>query len=237
MSPAHTVRAYDEELRSLNARIAEMGRLAEAQLAGAVSALLNQNADLAARVIADDARLDELEKQAEAAAIDVIARRQPLAIDLREIMASVRIAGILERVGDHAKNTAKRATAIMREGRPYELPAGIGALASLATTQLAAVLEAYANRDVEQAAAVWRSDSEIDRLYTALFRELLTYMMEDSRSITPATHILFCAKNIERIGDHATNIAEIVEFLVTGSPPMSERPKGDDTSSTAQVAG
>jgi phosphate transport system protein len=174
MAPAHTVRAYDEELRGLRARIAEMGRLAEAQLAGAVSALLQQNMEVAARVIAADGRLDELEREAEAAAVDMIARRQPLAIDLREIMASVRIAGILERVGDHAKNIAKRATAIVREGRSYEVPAGIGGLATLAAAQLTSVLEAYENRDVEKAAAVWSSDGEIDKLYTALFRELLT---------------------------------------------------------------
>jgi phosphate transport system protein len=232
MQPAHTVRAYDDELRALNAGISEMGRLAEAQLAGAVSALVGKNTEAAARVIASDVRLDELERKIEASAIDMIARRQPLAIDLREIMAAVRIAGILERVGDHAKNIAKRATAIMQDGRVYEPPAGIASIANLASAQLSDVLNAFANRDVERAAAVWRADSEIDKLYTSLFRELLTYMMEDSRSITPATHILFCAKNIERIGDHATNIAEIVEFLVTGSPPSSERPKEDETSVT-----
>lgn len=231
MQSAHTVSAYDEELRGLSASIREMGRLAQAQLAGAVGALLKHDTEAAARIIASDRRIDELEREIEAAAIDIIARRQPVAIDLREIMAAVRIAGILERVGDHAKNIAKRATAIVRDGQRYEPPASIASLATLASSQLTSVLDAYIARDAEKADAVWRSDSEIDRLYTALFRELLTYMMEDSRSITPAAHILFCAKNIERIGDHATNIAEIVEFLVTGSPPSDERPKGDDTSS------
>ena len=236
MQPAHTVRAYDDELRALNAGISEMGRLAEAQLAGSVSALVGKNTEAAARVISSDIRLDELEREIEASAIDMIARRQPLAIDLREIMAAVRIAGSLERVGDHAKNIAKRATAIMEDGRAYEPPAGIASIANLAAAQLSDVLDAFANRDVARAGAVWRADSEIDKLYTSLFRELLTYMMEDSRSITPATHILFCAKNIERIGDHATNIAEIVEFLVTGSPPSSERPKSDETSAAGSIA-
>jgi phosphate transport system protein len=227
----HTVRSYDDELRALSDRISDMGRLAEKQVLGAVSALVNHDAELAAQVIADDHEMDRMERDAEAAAVDVIARRGPVAIDLREIMASVRIAGILERVGDHAKNIAKRAAAIAPEQPPIRISSSLQSIGRLASSQLNLVLRAYTDRDAAVALEVWRNDGEIDRRYTSLFRELLTYMMEDSRSITPSTHVLFCAKNIERVGDHATNIAEIVHFLVTGDPPEGERPKADESSS------
>ncbi len=220
MSPLteHTVRSYDEELKDLSQKIAEMGGLAEQQVADAVAALVRRDLDLAHRVIASDERIDKLQHVIEDGAVHMIARRQPMAQDLREIVAAIHIANDLERVGDLAKNTAKRVIAI--EGGNFgstRLVAGVEHMAELALAQLKNVLDAFAGRDVKGALAVWERDGEVDSMYTSLFRELLTYMMEDPRNITFCTHLLFCAKNIERIGDHATNIAETVHFLVTGT--------------------
>jgi phosphate transport system protein len=187
----------------------------------------------ARKVIEDDDRIDALQHDIQEKAIKTIARRQPMAQDLREVMAAINIANDLERVGDLAKNTAKRVIAIGEQFKPQQFVHGVEHLAELAMEQLKNVLDSYVARDLDQALVVWRRDKEIDVLYTSLFRELLTYMMEDPRNISFCTHLLFCAKNIERIGDHATNVAEIVHYLITGKALIDERPKNDTSSLTS----
>jgi len=231
--PEHIVRSYDEELSDLSQKIAEMGGLAEQQVADSVAALARHDGALAQRIITADQRIDRLQHQVEEAAILMIARRQPMAQDLREIMAAIHIANDLERVGDLAKNTAKRVFAVESHYSAQRLVAGVEHIAELSLAQLKNVLDAYASRDLAAARSVWERDDEIDAMYTSLFRELLTYMMEDPRNITFCTHLLFCAKNIERIGDHATNIAETVHFLISGVPLTEERPKKDESSTTS----
>ena len=229
MTQSHIMTAYDEELRFLSRRIAEMGGMAEQMAADAVRALVNADAALAQRVISDDAILDAAEREITDKAILTIARRQPVANDLREIMGSIRIASDLERVGDLGKNTAKRVIAVQQSGVPRALARGMEHLSELALAQLKDVLDVYSTRSAEKAEAIRDRDEEIDAMYTSLFRELLTYMMEDPRNITSCTHLLFCAKNIERIGDHATNIAETIYYMTTGMQPAGERPKDDNT--------
>ena len=229
----HIVTSFDDELNGLAQKIAEMGGLAEQYVADAVSALVDHDVEKAQRVIAGDARIDTLQKQVEESAVLMIAKRQPMARDLREIMAAIHIANDLERVGDLAKNTAKRVIALESNFGSPRLVAGVEHMAELSLTQLKEILDAFATRDLAAARNVWGRDSEIDAMYTSLFRELLTYMMEDPRNITFCTHLLFCAKNIERIGDHATNIAETLHYLITGTPLVEERPKQDNTSLTS----
>ena len=224
--PDHIVKAYDQDLLELGRRIAEMGGLGETMLSEAIQALVRGDGDLAQRVIASDGRLDALEREIEERAILAIARRQPLAVDLRMVVSSIRIAADLERVGDLAKNIAKRVLALGQNLQPPRIAGGLTHLADLALDRLKEVLDAYASRNVEAALEVWNRDGEIDALYNSLFREFLTYMMEDPRNIGVCTHLLFCAKNIERIGDHATNIAETIHYLVTGDTLNGERPKG-----------
>ncbi len=236
MTQSHIMTAYDEELRFLTRRIAEMGGMAEQMAADAVRALVNADAALAQRVISDDAILDAAEREITDKAILTIARRQPVANDLREIMGSIRIASDLERVGDLGKNTAKRVIAVQQSGVPRALARGMEHLSELALAQLKDVLDVYSTRSAEKAEAIRDRDEEIDAMYTSLFRELLTYMMEDPRNITSCTHLLFCAKNIERIGDHATNIAETIYYMTTGMQPAGERPK-DDNTATMTVEG
>jgi phosphate transport system protein len=227
----HTVKAYDAELGSLNKLIAQMGGFAEEQLANAIDAVSKRDMRLADLVIAGDDKLDALEREIEERAILTIAKRQPMAQDLRQIMVTIRIAADLERIGDLAKNTAKRTHAIT-ELLPRKLVTGLTRMGNLAQEQLKNILNAYAQNDAEKAMQVWRSDEEIDALYNSIFRELLTYMMEDPRMIGPCTHLLFGTKNMERIGDHTTNIAENIYFLVHGRTIAEERPKKDSTSST-----
>jgi phosphate transport system protein len=229
----HIVTSFDGELNSLAQKIAEMGGLAEQQVANSVAALVSRDVARAEAVIAGDERIDVLEKQIEESAILMIARRQPMARDLREIMGAIRISSDLERVGDLAKNTAKRVIAIESNFGSQRLVAGVEHMAELSLTQLKDILDAFASRDLAAARSVWERDNEIDAMYTSLFRELLTYMMEDPRHITMCTHLLFCAKNIERIGDHATNIAETLHYLITGTPLTEERPKQDKSSMTS----
>ncbi|MDR3493197.1 MAG: phosphate signaling complex protein PhoU [Ancalomicrobiaceae bacterium] len=229
----HTVTSFDQELKGLTTKIAEMGGLAEGLVGDAVTALTRMDTELAHKVMLTDARLDRLQQEIEERAILVIARRQPMALDLREIMASLRISNDLERVGDLAKNIAKRVTAMQGNFAAKKLVIGVEHLSEIAMEQLKDVLDAFALRDDSAALQVRKRDDEIDALYTSLFRELLTYMMEDPRNITFCTHLLFCAKNIERIGDHATNIAETVYFVVTGEQLTTERHKSDDTSTLA----
>jgi len=225
----HIVSAYEDELSELGNKIARMGGLAEKQLLDATDALRHLDTGKAATVIKSDAAIDNLEREVEEQAILMIARRQPMALDLREIMAAIRIAADLERIGDLAKNIAKRVNSLNGEHQPKRLIHGIGRMSRLALEHLNIVLNSYAHKDIEKAVHVWEHDEEIDAMYTSVFRELLTYMMEDPRKITPCTHLLFAAKNIERIGDHATNIAETVYFLVNGEPLNDERPKSDQS--------
>jgi phosphate transport system protein len=227
MQSHHIVRAYDDELKYLTRRIAAMGGHAERLVEQSVAALVNSDVALARKVITDDAILDEAQREIDDKSILTIARRQPVAADLREIIGAIRIAADLERVGDLGKNVAKRVVAVADGRQPISLFRGLQALAELALTQLKEVLDVYASRSVERIEFVRDRDHQIDAMYTSLFRELLTYMMEDPRNITPCTHLLFCAKNIERIGDHATNIAETIYYVVTGDQMPADRPKED----------
>ena len=229
MQSVHTVSAYDGELNYLTKRIAAMGGHAERMVEQAIAALVNADPGLAQKVVADDVVLDDAQREIDDRAIVLIARRQPMATDLREIIGTIRISADLERVGDLAKNVAKRVVAVTQGQQPTSLYRGIDALANLALTQLKEVLDIYASRDVERIGFVRDRDGQIDAMYTSLFRELLTYMMEDLRNITPCTHLLFCAKNVERIGDHATNIAETIYHIATGEQMPAERPKSDKT--------
>ena len=228
----HTVKAYDDELQRLKTAIAQMGGIAEEQLANAMDALSRRDTALADRVIAADVRIDELEDAIEDRAVVVIAKRQPMANDLREILVAIRVASDLERIGDLAKNLAKRTLAIP-ETQPRNVISGLARMSVLAQEQLQRVLDAYARSDANLALEVWRADEEIDALYNSVFRELLTYMMEDPRTIGVCTHLLFGAKNLERIGDHATNIAENIYFQIHGRQIPEERQKKDTTSITA----
>jgi len=228
----HIVRSYEEELALLDKKIAHMGGLAESSLGQAFEALERRDPRLAATVIQSDKQIDQLQKDIEEQIVTMIARRQPMANDLRQIMAALRITSDLERIGDLAKNTAKRALAISQEPYPKPLMSGLRNMVERALRQLKDVLDAYAERNSDLALTVWRDDEQIDAMYNSVFRELLTYMMEDPRNIGLCTHLLFGAKNIERIGDHTTNIAENVHYLVKGTAIADDRPKGDQTSST-----
>ncbi len=224
----HIAKAYDLDIAALKTQLAEMGGLAEEQLANAIQALSRRDTVMADHVIRNDDKLDELERSIEEKAILTIAKRQPMALDLREIMVAIRIASDIERIGDLAKNTAKRTHAIS-EALPRKLSTGLARMGAMAQSQLKQVLDAYAMRDDEKGLAVWRADEELDALYNSIFRELLTYMMEDPRNIGLCTHLLFGAKNLERIGDHTTNIAENIHYLIHGKTILETRPKKDVT--------
>jgi phosphate transport system protein len=232
----HTMKAFDADLEELSRMVAEMGGLAEKEIADAVMALARRDLDLAQRVIALDPSVDALQRAIEEKVILTIARRQPMAVDLRDIVGSLRVSNDLERIGDLAKNIAKRVLALDTDTVFSQVIRGVEEMTKLVLAQLKQVLDAYASRDVAKALEVWRRDEEIDAVNNSLFRELLTYMMEDPRNITFCTHLLFCTKNIERMGDHATNIAETVHYMVEGRPLADERPKGDDTASFGAVA-
>lgn len=222
----HTVKAFDIELDSLGEQIAEMGGIAEKMMSDAMEALSGLNSELARSVITSDMRLDLLQRDIEESATLTIARRQPMAVDLRQIIGTIRVAGDLERVGDLAKNIAKRTLRASGEMRLPRAMVGLKHMNDVAALQLKNVLDAFAQRDVEKARDVWAKDIELDALEDSIFRDLLTSMMEDPRNIGFCTSLLFVSKNIERIGDHATNIAETVFYLVTGSTLPAERPKG-----------
>jgi phosphate transport system protein len=227
----HIVKAYDDDLASLTSMLAQMGGLAEEQLARSIDALSRRDTKLADRVIQADEKLDAMEVAVEEKAILTIAKRQPMARDLRVIMVAIRIASDLERIGDLAKNIAKRSHAIY-DNIPRRLTKGLERMGELSQAQVKLVLDAFAATDDAKALEVWRHDEDIDALYNSIFRELLTYMMEDPRMIGACTHLLFAAKNIERIGDHATNIAENIYYLVNGEVLKEQRPKKDKTSVT-----
>src|SRR5438132_1479075 len=225
----HTTKAFDLDLQELTRMVAEMGGLAEKQTADAVDALARRDVDRAQRVIAVDPAIDSLQHEIEEKAVLTIARRQPMAVDLREIVGALRIANDLERIGDLAKNIGKRVAAISGDFHPQKLIRGVEHMAAMVLGQIKEVLDSYASHDIAKAMAVWKGDEEVDAMCTSLFRELLTYMMEDPRNITFCVHLMFCAKNIERMGDHATNIAETVYYMIEGHALTDQRPKGDTT--------
>ncbi len=226
MASEHLVKSFDEQLEKLNASISEMAGLAEAQLQMALDALSRRDTELAQRVIAGDARVDALEKDVANQVVRLLALRQPMAIDLRAIVSALKISSDIERIADYAANLAKRSL-VLSQLQPIRSMGGLDRLGRLVLGMLKDVFDAFAHNDVQKAHSVWLRDEEVDDMYTSLFRELLTYMMEDPRNITPCTHLLFMAKNIERMGDHATNIAELIQFKVTGKEMTEARPKGD----------
>jgi phosphate transport system protein len=229
----HTAKAFDADLHEIARKVAEMGGLAEREISDSVEALMRRDVELASRVVSVDATIDALQRDIEEKAILTIARRQPMAVDLREIVGAFRVCNDLERIGDLAKNNAKRVAALTGDFHPQKLLRGVEHMAGLVLGQLKRVLDAYAEHDLTKAMAVWKADEEIDALCTSLFRELLTYMLEDPRNITFCIHLMFCAKNIERMGDHATNIAETVYYMIEGRPIAEQRPKGDTTAFAA----
>ena len=228
----HSMRVYDAELKSLDAMVAQMGGLAEHALGQAIDALLNRNPDLAEVTLEKDMDIDRLERAVDENAVSIIARRQPVASDLRQIVTAIRIAGDLERIGDLAKNMAKRAIAIAGEQHPKQVMTGFKHIGEAAMRQLKVVLDAYSQRDADAAVGVWQRDQEIDAMYNSLYAELLQAMMEEPQRAGFYAHLLFGAKNIERIGDHATNIAETIYYLIQGKVLAEERPKSDRTSQT-----
>ncbi|MDO9442358.1 MAG: phosphate signaling complex protein PhoU [Beijerinckiaceae bacterium] len=227
----HIVKSYDAELKSIIALLSQMGAISLQMLSRAMDSLAQLDAGLARSVVETDPRLDALQREIEDKAVATIARRQPMAVDLRELVGAIRIAGDLERTGDLAKNIAKRAIVLGVDDRVPRLAVGLKHMSDLAARQLRDVLEAFEGRDIERAHAVWTRDSELDALEDSVFRDLLTFMMEDPRNISFCIHLLFCSKNIERIGDHATNIAETVHYIATGMSLPVNRPKGADSGS------
>ena len=230
MVSEHIIKSYDEELRRLDNTITEMGGLAETQLASAIEAVVKRDSRLAADVVEADARVDQLEQDIESLALRLLALRQPKAVDLRQILAALKTASDLERIGDYATNVAKRSI-VLNQSPPVKPAFSIPRMGRLGQAMIKDVLDAYVERDADKALLVWARDEELDEMYTSLFRELLTYMIEDARNITSCTHLLFMAKNLERIGDHATNIAETLYFMVHGTPLAMARPKRDWTTS------
>jgi phosphate transport system protein len=228
----HIVKAYDEELKRLEKLILKMGGIAESQLGDALRVIERPDPDLAKQVIAADRQLDELEFEVGDAVTKLLALRQPLALDLRSVLVALKMSSDLERVGDYTKNIAKRMLALSEARHSVGVAGGLVRMGMLAQENVRMVLDAYARREVERAIEVWQRDAEVDRYYNSVFREILTYMMEDPRTITAGTHLMFTAKNIERIGDLATNMAENVYYLITGKMvDDTMRPKADDTSS------
>jgi phosphate transport system protein len=237
MQSEHTAKAFDEDLQQLNRLIAEMGGLAERMIADSVGALVRRDVAVGMRVVADDVEVDKLQRMIEERAVLTIARRQPMAIDLREIVGALRVAIDLERMGDLSKNIGKRVAQLDSDFHPLKLIRGLEHMTDLVQSQVKSVLDAYAAHDLPAAMSVWKGDEEVDAICTSLFRELLTYMMEDPRNISFCLHLMFCAKNIERIGDHATNIAETVFYMIEGQQILEKRPKGDVTTFATTLPG
>jgi len=228
----HIVKSFHDQLEALSTTIVQMGGQCETQLAHAIDAVSRRDMALAEQTVALDSRIDQLEQNVEQQVVRLLALRQPLALDLRETLAALKSSADLERIGDLAKNVAKRTLVISHDAPDSHLTQGLARMGRQALAQLKNVLDAYAKRDANAAMTVWKRDGEIDEIYNSLFRELLTYMMEDPRKIGPSTHLLFIAKNFERIGDHATNIAETVHYVATGTRIGDPRPKSDITSTT-----
>ncbi|HWA22959.1 MAG TPA: phosphate signaling complex protein PhoU [Caulobacterales bacterium] len=227
----HTVKSFGSELDALSTDLARMGGLVESLVNDSITAVVRRDTALAQSVIERDPRVDASHRDMERRVTRMVALRQPVAIDLRETLSVWKIAGDLERIGDLAKNISKR-TLVLNQADPVQLTRSIERMGRLAGSHLKQVLDAYSQRDADLGIGVWYRDEEIDAYYNSLFRELLTYMMEDPRTIGPCAHLLFIAKNIERIGDHCTNIAETVHYLVTGEEMPVNRPKADEAERT-----
>jgi len=232
----HTVQSFDDDLREIGRLVNAMGELAGSMVGTATAALLSADTALGQRVVSDDVMMDERQRELDSRAITLIARRQPMADDLRTVLGSIRMAGDFERIGDLAKNIAKRVAAVGRDAVPRRLSHSIDAMAQLVLGQVDDVIRDYAAGDATALAQLRAGDESIDVRYTAVFRELLTYMMEDPRNITACTHLLFCAKNLERIGDHVTNIAENAYYILTGEQLPPDRPKQDETAESVPAA-
>lgn len=228
MPNEHIVRSYDEELRRLRDMVARMGGLAERQVADATRALVRRDTELATEVVGRDAQIDALEREVEAFCVRLLALRQPVAQDLRVIVAAMKASNDLERIGDYARNAAKRAIVLASLPSIGSLN-GFERMTTLVQENLKAAMDAFVSNDAEAARRVWEADEPIDAIYNGIFRELLTFMMEDPRNISASTHMLFIAKNLERIGDHTTNIAETIHYLITGQSVEESRPKLDTT--------
>ena len=229
----HLVRSYDNDLKKLTDMLIRMGGMVENEVALAARAMENRDAESAARTVEEDIKVDALEREIEQYVIRMLALRQPMAGDLRLVVAALKVTGDLERIGDYAANVAKRSIVLAQYPAPYSL-GGLMHMATLVQEQLRAIMDALGSSDADKAIEVWRSDRAVDDIYNTIFRELITYMMEDPRNITPCAHLLFIAKNLERIGDHTTNIAETIHYAVTGETLPDVRPKGD-TSAYAVV--
>jgi len=227
-TPEHLVKSFDNELKKLRLMLTEMGGIVEHQIALAAQAIVERDNAAATEAVAEDPKVDALERDIEQFVIRMLALRQPMAADLRMIVAALKITGDLERIGDYAANVAKRSIVLDQFAMPYSM-AGVAHMAHLVQEQLKSVIDALDTNDSAKAVDVWRSDRVVDDIYNAIFRELITYMMEDPRNITPCTHLLFIAKNLERIGDHATNIAETTYYAVEGETLPDTRPKGDSS--------
>jgi phosphate transport system protein len=224
----HLIRSFDQELRRLRDMLTEMGGIVENQVALAAVAILDRDSTSATRVVEEDLRVDALEREVEQFVIRMLALRQPMAGDLRQAVAALKMTVDLERIGDYAANVAKRSIVLAQFTLPYSM-AGLGHMARLVQENLKLTVDAIGENDADKAMQVWRSDLMVDDIYTVIFRELITYMMEDPRNITPCAHLLFIAKNLERIGDHATNIAETIYYAVKGESLPDARPKGDSS--------
>jgi phosphate transport system protein len=230
MASEHIIKSYDDELRRLDNIITQMGGLAESQLTAAIEAVAKRDTSMAAHVVESDVEIDELDREVESLTVRLLALRQPMARDLRQIVASLKISADLERIGDYAANVAKRSLALSLAAPPVRPVHALARMGYFGQGMVKDILDAYVARDAEKALAVWLRDEELDEMYTSLFRELLTYMIEDPRNITACTHLLFMAKNLERVGDLTTNIAETIYFFVHGVPLTQMRPKRDRTS-------
>ncbi len=227
--PKHIVTSFEVDLKKLRDMIAGMGGLVERAVADATTALLTHDSTIAARIIEQDHKIDAEERAVEQFAVRLLALRQPVADDLRQVIQALKVITDLERIGDYAANIAKRSLVINQVASTFSL-SGLGQMALLVQQNLKSSIDAVGEADPQKAIAVWRADQAVDDLYNTIFRELITYMMEDARSITACTHLLFIAKNLERIGDHTTNIAELTYYAVTGESLPDFRPKGDLTS-------
>ena len=222
----HIVTSYGQELQRLRTLMTEMGGMVENQVALATQAIVSGDPAVATQAVELDASVDARDREAEQMVIRMLALRQPLANDLRQIVAAMKITAALERIGDYAKNMARRSIVLGQYRLPFSMT-GLANMSRLVQENLKLVIDALGENDADKARQVWVSDQAIDEIYNSIFRELVTYMMEDARNITPCTHLLFIAKNLERIGDHATNIAEHVHYAVTGEALTEQRPKGD----------
>ncbi len=225
----HIVTSFEVDLKKLHDMIAGMGGLVERAVADAARALLERDAQIATRVVENDPKIDAEERAVEQFAVRLLALRQPVADDLRQVVQALKIITDLERIGDYAANIAKRSLVINQVATGFSL-SGLGQMAALVQQNLKMSIDAVGEADPQKAVAVWRADQAVDDLYNTIFRELITYMMEDARSIAACTHMLFIAKNLERIGDHTTNIAELTYYAATGQALPDFRPKGDLTS-------